>query len=165
MTKRDFFRVLIKLFGLYYFVQIVFGFFPSQLHIFFSAIDNSEKIIVIIYSLFVTVISLAILYFLIKNPDKIINLLGLDKNFDTEIIDVKNVSRNNLLILGIFVIGGLLIVENITYLSSYIFYEFRNKTRNLTIEKNNINLLISLLNVVTGILLIMYRKKISEKFD
>src|SRR5690606_41919092 len=118
MTKRDFFRIIIKLFGLYFFIQIIFSVFPSQTYIYFSTIDNSDKIVVIIYSLFVLFISLGILYFLIKNPVKIINYLRFDKKFDTETIVIKNIASSNLIVLGLLIMGGLLILDNITYLFS-----------------------------------------------
>jgi hypothetical protein len=164
MTKRDFFRIIIKLFGLYFFIQIIFSVFPSQTYIYFSTIDNSDKIVVIIYSLFVLFISLGILYFLIKNPDKIINFLRLDKNFDTETIDIKNIASSNLIVLGLLIMGGLLILENITYLFSNVFYKFKNNLNN-TEDNNGMNLMITSLNIILGILLIAYRKNIAQKID
>ena len=89
MLNKDFFRILIKLIGLYFFIQVIFSVLPSQISLLGFDTDLSQKIFSIIYFLAIILVSILILYFLIRFPDKIINLFKLDKGFDNEMISIK----------------------------------------------------------------------------
>ena len=50
---------------------------------------------------------------LIIKTDVLITLLHLDKGFDTEIIEFHNFDLDNILKLGVFIIGGTMVLDNI----------------------------------------------------
>ena len=97
MLNKDFFRILIKLIGLYFFIQVIFSVLPSQISLLGFDTDLSQKIFSIIYFLAIILVSILILYFLIRFPDKIINLFKLDKGFDDDKIDFQNFNNSNIL--------------------------------------------------------------------
>lgn len=167
MLNKDFFRILIKLIGLYFFIQVIFSVLPSQISFLGFDTDLSQKIFSIIYFLAIILVSILILYFLIRFPDKIINLFKLDKGFDNEMISIKNFDSKNILTVGVFIIGGFLILENITTLISSLYFELKNFYNPMFPKENNngLNILFAALNIVLGSALILYRKNISEYFE
>lgn len=113
MSKRDFFRTIIKLFGLYSLILSLFQFFPSLIN--FSVIGVDLWSVVSILGL--TVIIIAIYIFLINRPDLIIDLLKLDKGFDDSRIEFGAFDSNKLVSFATILIGGFLIVD---YFPSFI---------------------------------------------
>jgi hypothetical protein len=138
MLNRDFFRILIKIIGLYFFIQVIFSVLPSQISFLGFDTDFSRKIKTLIYIFLIILLSIGILYFLIRFPDKIIDLFRLDKGFDSNKISITNFNSINILTIGIFIIGGFLIIENITSLITSLYYEFKN-SNNPMFPKNENN--------------------------
>jgi hypothetical protein len=167
MLNRDFFRILIKVIGLYFFIQMIFSVIPSQISFLGFDSDFSQKISTLIYIFLIALLSLAILYFLIRSPDKIIDLFKLDKGFDNDKIPITNFNSRNILTIALFIVGAFLIIENLTTVISLLFYEFK-KSNNplLSVDpNNNINLILSALNLILGCMLIIFRKNISAYFE
>ncbi|MBV2165712.1 hypothetical protein [Kaistella sp.] len=167
MLNRDFFRLLIKITGLYFFIQTVFGVLPSQLGFLGFDSDVSQKIGTFIYIFLIVLLSIGILYYLIRFPDKIINLFKLDEGFDRDTISIKNFNPKNILTLGLFIIGGFLIIENLSSTLAMLFYEFKKSVNPMFPKEKNdsINLLFSALNLILGSCLIIFRKNIAEYFE
>ena len=138
MLNKDFFRILIKIIGLYFFIQVIFSVLPSQISFLGFDTDFSRKIKTLIYIFLIILLSIGILYFLIRFPDKIIDLFRLDKGFDSNKISITNFNSINILTIGIFIIGGFLIIENITSLITSLYYEFKN-SNNPMFPKNENN--------------------------
>lgn len=167
MTLRDFFRLLIKLIGIYYLIQLVIGFLPGQFSFLFSDLEYSSKISAFIYVLIISAVCFGVFYFLIKNPDKIINWLKLDNNYDNTEININNFNSKNIIILGLFIIGGFLIIENLTSVISYLYYDFKTNNSNYPLPKsdNKMELFISSLNLILGFVLVIYRNNIGKYFE
>lgn len=167
MLNRDFFRILIKIIGLYFFIQIIFSVIPSQISFLGFDSEFSGKIGTLIYIFITVLLSVAILYFLIRFPDKIINLFRLDKGFDNDKIALHNFNAKNILTIGLFIIGGFLIIENVTTLISLLYQEFKisNNPMFPRNENNSLNIMVTLMNFILGIALITFRKNISEYFE
>ncbi|PUB34393.1 hypothetical protein C8J95_10257 [Elizabethkingia sp. YR214] len=167
MTYKDFFRVLIKIVGLYFFIQTLFSFLPSQISIAFLNSDSLEIIGALLYIILIIFICFGILYFLIKNPDKIIDLFKLDKNFDNESFNIQNISSRNLITVGLFIIGGYLVISNITRFIASAYYKVKLDHSTIPLPEigNNFTLLSSALNVFLGFVLIIYRKNIAAYFE
>lgn len=167
MLNRDFFRILIKIIGLYFFIQVIFSVLPSQISFLGFDSDFSEKIGTIIYIIFIVLLSVAILFFLIRFPDKIINLFKLDKGFENDNISITNFNSTNILTLGLFIIGGFLIIENSTSLISSLYFEFKHSNNPMfpKNENNILNLSFSAMNIILGCILIIYRKNIANYFE
>lgn len=60
MTYKDFFRVLIKIVGLYFFIQTLFSFLPSQISIAFLNSDSLEAVGAIVYTTLIILLSYAL---------------------------------------------------------------------------------------------------------
>jgi hypothetical protein len=86
MTKRDFFRIMIKIFGLYMVISTIFLAIPGNISWIFMNIDLTG----IIWITAVVIIIILLFLFLIYRPDKIIGWLRLDKGFDDNDIKIQN---------------------------------------------------------------------------
>ncbi len=167
MLNRDFFRILIKIIGLYFFIEVIFIVIPSQISFVGFDSEFSGKIGTIIYIFITVLLSVAILYFLIKFPDKIINLFQLDKGFDNDQISITNFNAYNILTISLVVIGGFLIIENVTTLISLLYQEFKYSNNPMfpRNENSSLNIILTALNIILGSILIIYRKNISAHFE
>lgn len=123
MTKRDFFRIIIKLFGLYCAILTLFSSLPTYL----SYLINQFDIFTIVWSTIVSAIVILILIALIFNADKIIDRLKLDKGFDDEKIQFGDFSGINLLKFSVIIIGGLMIIDNIPEFLNHVYLAFRSQ--------------------------------------
>lgn len=163
MTNKDFFRLMIKLFGLYQFLLLVFTFLPNNLQLIFNDFFSIGSIISIIL---ITLFILAVYYVFVKNPDLIINFFKLDRGFDKNEITVNNLNSDTILQVGMVLIGGFLIVDNLGYfISSFITY-FKISYMKETFEslKNFESLILNGVNLIFGFCLIIFRNQIAEKF-
>lgn len=164
MTNRDFFRLMIKLFGLYQFLLVVFTFLPTNLQLLFNNFFSISSFVSIAL---LTFFILGVYYLFIKNPDVIINFFKLDRGFDQYKITVANLSSDTILQIGVVLIGGFLIVDNVGFfISSFITY-FKISFMKESFEslQNFQNLVLHGINLILGFCLIIYRKQIAEKFQ
>ena len=164
MTNKDFFRLMIKLFGLYQFLLLIFTFLPSNLQLLFSDFFSIGSIISIIL---ITLFILAVYYVFVKNPDLIINFFKLDRGFDKNEITVSNLNSDTILQIGMVLIGGFLIVDNLGYfISSFItYFKISYMKENFESLKNFEALILGGVNLISGFCLIIYRKQIAGKFQ
>lgn len=164
MTNKDFFRLMIKLFGLYQFLLLIFTFLPSNLQLLFNDFFSIGSIISIIL---ITLFILAVYYVFVKNPDLIINFFKLDRGFDKNEITVNNLNSDTILQIGMVLIGGFLIVDNLGYfISSFItYFKISYMKENFESLKNFEALILGGVNLISGFCLIIYRKQIAGKFQ
>ena len=164
MTNRDFFRLMIKLFGLYQFLLLIFTFLPSNLQLIFNDFFSMSSIISIVL---ITLFIIAVYYVFVKNPDLIINFFKLDRGFDKNEITVNNLNSNTILQIGMVLIGGFLIVDNFGYfISSFItYFKISYMKENFESLKNFETLILGGVNLISGFCLIIYRKQIAGKFQ
>lgn len=121
MTKRDFFMVIIRLFGLYILILFLFNIISNVLQMTFSW-D--------IYSLlwiFLSVILIvgAFVLLILKTP-KIVQWLKLTKDFDEDRMNLGSLSESGIIKLGTFIIGGFLIIDNIPFFLNEVIFHFKN---------------------------------------
>jgi len=133
MTKRDFFKIIIKLFGLYSLILTVFSFIPSNIS--FIIIDFNLMSVFWILSL--TVFVILIYTFLILKTDRLIDFLKIDKGFDDEQIIIGNFNNEQLIKFAIIILGGILIIDYLPNFLQYSFLAFRDK---VTTSENSLNL-------------------------
>lgn len=165
MTKKDLFRLIIKIFGLYSVISIIFSVFPSNLFMVLNKIDF-VGIIWIIGSL----LAVGLLFnFLIYKPDKIISWLKLDKGFDYDRIDFQNFNNTNILKLAVIVIGGIILIQNVPTFLSHTLFAFKSFVgNNLDINvfkfslKDYIHWAISFINIILGYLMLTNYNYISR---
>lgn len=159
MTNRDFFRIIIKLFGLYALISAVFVYIPSSISYVFYDFEPIS-LLWIVGGLSLVVL---IFVFLIRKTDRIIDLLKIDKGFDEERIEFGNFNVQNIVKLGLIIIGGSLIIEYFPKFLSYCFFAFKSQVSLKGLESMNhsfggfrdySNWAISVINLVLGYLLL-----------
>jgi len=67
----------------------------------------------ILMALLIFLVVIILFYLLINKTDVLIKLLQLDKGFDNEIIEFNNFALDNILKLGVIIIVGTMILDNI----------------------------------------------------
>lgn len=158
MTKKDFFRIVLRILGLYFLAMIVFNYVPS-LVVFFQSVPVISLILaVVVVSLFAYIFIL-----LIFKPDPIIHVLKLDKGFDNDALMVKRIEFVNLLKIAIIVVGLFLIIWHLpTFLTHLIFLfklliknqnEIKHQMEN-TILTDYVSWGIKILSLIIGYLMI-----------
>lgn len=164
MTNKDFFRLMIKLFGLYQFLLLIFTSLPSNLQLLFNDFFSISSIITLIL---ITLFILAVYYVFVKKPDLIIDFFKLDKGFDNNEITVSNLNSDTILQIGMVLIGGFLIVDNFSYfISSFItYFKISYMSENLESLKIFESLILGGANLIIGFCLIIYRKQIAKKIQ
>ncbi len=166
MTKKDFFRLIIKLFGLYAFITVIFS-GPFRWAFLFYGADWSSliSVAVIILLLFL------LLLFLIFLPDKVIGWFKLDRGFDNDQIQFQNFNVENIIMLAVIVMGGIIIIKNIPSFLTHSFYWFKSSVQseahNFTgrtwgTTDNYIAWASSLINLIIGYLLLTNYPYISK---
>ena len=96
MTKKDFFRIIIKVFGLYFLVTFLFSVLPSNIAFVLIDLGWFE----IIWLLAVVLIFALLFILLILKPDKIIGWLKLEKGFDEKRIQFEKFNSENIIKLS-----------------------------------------------------------------
>ncbi len=109
MTKKDFFRVLIKIFTLYGLLISAISFI-NQLTLLGQSINDIFFLISVVGSFSVTLI---FLYLVINFTDNIINFLKLDSGFADDKISFGNLNNQSLYKITIVILGGFLMVDSI----------------------------------------------------
>jgi hypothetical protein len=155
---------MIKLFGLYQFLLLIFTSLPRNLQLLFNDFFSISSIITLIL---ITLFILAVYYLFVKKPDLIIDFFKLDKGFDNNEITVSNLNSDTILQIGMVLIGGFLIVDNFGYfISSFItYFKISYMSENLESLKIFESLILGGANLIIGFCLIIYRKQIAEKFQ
>jgi hypothetical protein len=162
MTKTDFFRILIKAFGLYSILTALLSVLPSNISFVLSYPDAWG----FVWLLLVTTIVFALFFFLIRKPDVIIRILKLDKGFDEERIQFENLNAKSIIKLSSIIIGGLLIIDNIPTFFSYTLFAFKSSVGHTDSYglKDNIYWATSFLKLVVGYLLVTNYESVSRLF-
>jgi membrane-anchored glycerophosphoryl diester phosphodiesterase (GDPDase) len=164
MTKRDFFRILIKIFGLYLLILVLFSAIASNISLLVYQIDTSFFLAVLAV-LASILISVGLFLALIFKPDYIIDILKLDKGFDEEQINLGNLTSESIFKFSIIVIGGFLIIDNVPSLLFDIVNAFKLKATFTNIEGRNVDyfqITVAVINIVIGFLFITNYKSITN---
>ncbi len=168
MTKRDFFRVIIKLFGLYSLILTIFTFIPANL----SFVTYELNFFVVLLILGITFFIAMIYIFLIRKTDKIIDILKLDKGFDDDRIEIENFNTLNIIKLAVLLVGGFLIIDYFPEFLNHCFFAFKKSvSRNGLLSDiedvqfsriDYFNWSISVMNLVLGYLLLTNYDRITS---
>lgn len=117
MTYRDFFRITIKLFGLYGLIISLFQFLPTAINFVFNSLD----IWLLFFVICVASLILALYRLLLKKGDRIIDWLKLDLGFDHDTIDMGAIQGKDLVTIATILIGGSLLVG---FFPSFIYQSY-----------------------------------------
>lgn len=165
MTKRDFFRIIIKLFGLYSLVISLFTFVSQNISNLYIYKEELSFLVVIIGSLLLLI---ALFLFLLFQTDWIINKLNLTANFDDDQIILGNLNTNSIYTFAIILIGGFMIIDNFPILLMDLINEFKLRISNYSITNHDTNYFwfaVNFLNVLFGYLLVTNCKSITKILD
>jgi hypothetical protein len=165
MTKKDLFRLVIKIFGLYLLVSIIFS-LPGNLLFSFNNFELSYILILLLF----LILSFGLFLLIIYYTDFFIKLLKLEKGFDEERIDLANFKSSNILKLAVVIIGGILIIKNIPAFLTNTFFAFKSSVDHSSSIKfvtlhDYIQLVTPFLYILVGILLITNYKIIARFLD
>lgn len=168
MTKRDFFRVLIKIFGLYALLTALFYYFPKSFG-FLINIDFSP--ISISWMIFTFVAPILFFIILLFKVDFLIDLFRLDRGFDDERIHFEKLDSRQLILIACILIGGFMVLSNlIPFIAACIgaFADLVSPKYPMTDNpfSTDVNYypawLIPGINVVVGYLVIDHRNRIAS---
>lgn len=165
MTKKDLFRLIIKIFGLYFVISTPFSILPMIIESLTSQFDSNVPFDYVgLIWLMVNMACIILLFvFLIYKPDIIVKWLKLDRGFDDDRIDFQNFNTANILKLAVIVIGGLLLIHNIPTFLCKTWFAFKSSVGSNFNNDNAIhfgglrdylNWGISFINIVIGYLLV-----------
>ena len=168
MTKRDFFRTIIKLFGLYALILTVFTFIPQNI----SYVAFEFDFIVLLWIIGVAIFIVLIYIFLILKTDPIIDLLKIDKGFDDERIELGNFNNKALIKLALILIGAFLIISYTPEFLQYCYLAFKDQVSPKGLNSIELftfgrtidyfNWVISGMNILVGFLLLTNYKYLSK---
>jgi hypothetical protein len=165
MTKKDFFRIIIKLFAIYYFMNILFN-LPLLLFSFTTATKLNLQEVLVTSAVFSLIFILLLIF--IKHTDLIISLLRLDKYFDDEHIVIGNFDAIKWAQFAIILLGGFLIINNLSDVLFHIGKYLQRKMSNQNIDDfdkyNTVRIAIRLLNLLIGYILITSNRSIARLF-
>ncbi|WP_420322172.1 hypothetical protein [Flagellimonas sp.] len=123
MTKRDFFRIIIKVFALYLLLIVLFNFIPTNI----SYLTFEQSIWPILIILGSAVFLVLLFMVLLRKSDTIIDVLKLDKGFDDDRIEFGSLSSLEIVKIALVFIGGFLILDYLPEFLHYCYLGFKKE--------------------------------------
>jgi len=163
MTKKDFFRIIIKLFGLYWLISSMF----SSVQFYYLFMSSTLNITSLLMSILLFMVILILFYVLIVKTDYIIDILKLTSGFDDDRIEFQNFNTKNLLMLAMILIGATMIVDNIgtflnqLYLSIKVFLSSQSDLTTIN-GQSAYHFWLSLTKIILGYILLTNYPAISK---
>ena len=164
MTKKDFFRLLIKIFALYFVILVTFTIFP-QIVLLNQMLDNILLSFAVIGSILLVIL---FSFLIIKFTDRIIIFLKLDSGFDDENIVVGNLKNIDIIKFAIILIGGFMIVDNFPKLLMDILNEFKFKATSNNLQGHEVDYFwfgVRFLNMLFFFFFFFYCKSVANFLD
>ena len=162
MKTKDFFRLMLKLFGLYSLIIALFNILPQTFGYVVSFSPEYIDWLSIVWVVAVAGALLSLFFFLTFQPDWLISKLKLDKGFDEDTIPFSKLNGTAILKIGCIVVGGIIFLDNLPSFLTGCFFTFKQSVQQSVegmFETNvsmssKVNLATSLLNLIIGYLLI-----------
>lgn len=150
MTKKDFFIAAIKLFGLFSLVTSVFSVIPSNISYALMDIDA----ISILWMMVAAIAVGGLFVLLVFRADSVVRALRLDKGFDDDRIELRGLKSADIIKIGTFIIGGLLILQNIPAFLSHTLFAYKSGNMGMPYRaEDKFDWAVSAINLVVGYLL------------
>ena len=151
MTKKDFFILIIKLFGLYSIITALFISLPQNLTFVFMDFGVHS----IIYLTIILTVIIGLFVFLLFKSHHVVRLLKLEKGFDTDSLEIGNLTTLEIVKIAVLIIGGFLIIDNLPIFIQQTLKAFYSEIQIQTIESiNKWNWFVNGANILIGYLLI-----------
>lgn len=162
MTKKDFFILLTKIFGLYAMILSLFSTMPAML----SYLSLELNFMMLILALLSAALAVALFILLLFKSEYLVNKLKLADGFDEDRIEFVNFNSKNIVKLACLLLGGYLVVDNIPIILNLLFYALKYDQEGLAFGyANNMDLGVGFLNLMIGYLLIANYKFVSRILD
>lgn len=151
MTKRDFFVLMIKLFGLFSVVSSIFTILPSNIAFALTDVTTFS----VIWIIAAVLILLGLFVLLIFYSGKIVSLLRLEKGFEDDRIELNNLKPSDIIKIGTFIVGSLLLLHNLPQFLSHTLFAFKGGVAGQALNfKSKFDWTVSGLNMILGYLLV-----------
>lgn len=170
MSPRNFFRVVLKLFALFFLLGFV-AMIPqiiSAVSFLFGlwAEDSGGIIAVFIWAIFIIALYGYVTFLLFFRTDKILDLLKLDQGFDQDSFSFEFPKRA-ILTTGLIVVGGIILVGEVPNFCSTIFKAIQDKS---VIHLGFVapdwpGIIASAVKIIIGLLLLGERRRIVDFID
>jgi len=158
MTKRDFFSMLVRLFGLYLLFMTFLQLPPQFIYLYNTNIGEKAPIWIMMGEILIAIIMLA---YLIGKSDFVVNLIKLDKGFDDPVIQLGALDTSKLINLGVIIVAGSTILSNVSgvLVDGYLLIKAKNNHDPLGIDYQS-SWFIQVINVILGWLLLTSRNRV-----
>lgn len=161
MTKKDFFILIIKLFGLSSAVTNIFSVIPTNIVYALSEFD----VISILWITVASVIVVGLFVLLVIKAELVVKFLKLDKGFDDDRIELGNLKSSDIIKIGVFIIGGILILKNIPGFLSNTYWALKHEVAGVPSNpEDSFDWIINGLNLIFGYLLLTNYDLIAKRF-
>jgi membrane-anchored glycerophosphoryl diester phosphodiesterase (GDPDase) len=161
MTKKDFFILMIKLFGLSSAVTNIFSVIPNNIAYAISYFD----LVSILWIAGVSAIIIGLFILLVFKAEAIVEFLRLERGFEETRIELGNLNSSDVIKIGTFIIGGLMIIRNIPWFLSNTYWAFKNDIAGIPNgSKDSFNWAVNGLNLIFGYVLITNYDLIVKRF-
>lgn len=125
MNIRDLFRLLIKLFGVYTLVTVIYALCSL---IYVHLIAGTDLNLFLLLLTISVVLLIAIIYgLLLIKTDKVIDMLRLTKGFEDNKIEIQNFDTSNLLKIACVVAGLIILANNFPDFAYQCFFLIKSK--------------------------------------
>lgn len=161
MTRKDFWTILIKVLGLYALINLIFFEFINDIWYLIFDTSTYSVISLIVKTVLPTILFIA----LYTNVDNIIRLLRLVKESEEREIDLGRISPSDIVRIATFIIGGLLVIENLPSFLNNAFVAFSDRELgDGFLQPKSYSWALCAINIVIGCLLMMYKEAIAKVF-
>ncbi|HSY61701.1 MAG TPA: hypothetical protein VK796_07480 [Cytophaga sp.] len=168
MTKKDFFIIIIKLFGLYTVITTLFSVIPSMLALSQMGFDAYGYI----YALSSIGFFALVFIYLLNHSEKVVTFLKLDQGFDSDVIQIEKLDKVQLIQLGLIIVGGLIFLEHLPSLLTNCFYFYKALSQDsidygeieFSTTGNYAYLTTDFISVLLGYLVFTNHEKLAKRF-
>ncbi|MEM6686870.1 MAG: hypothetical protein AAF617_13885 [Bacteroidota bacterium] len=166
MTVKDFFIAVIRIMAIYLFSQGIISISHYLTYLF--DIGNSSTMF---WSISLTLLFSAILYFLFRKTSAIVTFLGLDKGFSTNQFNFSNTESKYIVEIAITIMGLFLVFMKIPYMLENLYRLIRSGYSTLVLASDynfrplQQDLIINFLHILVGLAIIFLRKPIANIFN
>jgi len=166
MTKKDFFILIIKLFGLYSIITALFISIPQNISFAFAGFRGGFDIYSSIYLAVILSFVIGLFVVLIFKSHVIVRILKLEKGFDTDSMEPGKLTAIEIVKIATIIIGGFLIINNLPIFIQQTLSAFYSEIQLQTTESiNKWNWFINGSNILIGYLLITNLHFVTKLLD
>lgn len=168
MSKKDLFRIVFRVLGIYFLITQLFSFLPAIIPFFTFGHTNLWSILITVFLLLGFAVFFLLLIF---NPDILIRALKLDKGFDDEHIRIGTSDFRGVLKIAIIVIGMTILVKQVPIFITHLLFLFKLLVSNQhdihshmqnAVLTDYVSWGIKIISLIIGFLMITNYKRITD---